>query len=286
MLVDDEKKLCWLGLDMRPRERRRNTVAATYALFLAAVWWHPPHTQGALTVLLLASLTVPVWGAVEEATSKLISRSIMVVWGGLLVAAFVLEKHPHSDPGMTCWYALLLLVYGSVVGFGKMVERGGRGWLAAAILRGEKLSWRKQRRLARMGYAVGLDGFAWHEYGMRFKALTAEQKVEIQQMRRENPRGKWMRDRAAVLFDDERMQQEDDRVRASVQRTMSFLLMVSVFGAFAAYAWDWTVPQWVAMAWVTTVAGLSVTMRQAIVLWTEEDPRAVGGELVVMGQEA
>ena len=168
----------------------------------------------------------------------------------------------------------------------KIVEASVAGWMGQAVAMGEAQSWRRQRRLARSGFAVGLDGFAWYEYGKRFKKLTGEQQAEIEQMRRANPRGKWMRERQAVLFNDERMRQDDYKMKASVQRVMSGVLIVS------AIVWSWMRAQGylirpeIVVAWAWTVAVLSVTLRQAIVLWTEEDPRVVVGEMELVEREA
>jgi hypothetical protein len=136
-----------------------------------------------------------------------------------------------------------------------------------------------------MGFAIGLEGFAWYEYMEPFRRLTAEQKTEITAMRAANPRGKWMRERTAVLFDDERMRHEDEQVRARVQRVMSVVLLLS---AMVWYFWSLfgRISPERMLEWAWTVAGLSLTLRQAMVLWVEDDPRAVAEELVVVGQEA
>jgi|SRR5579871_4007669 len=39
MLSLDEKKLRWLGMDMRPRWRRRVTVVLTYAFYAQGISW-------------------------------------------------------------------------------------------------------------------------------------------------------------------------------------------------------------------------------------------------------
>jgi hypothetical protein len=41
VLRADAAKLRWLGVDMRPRWRRRVAVVVSYAVYLALVWFHP-----------------------------------------------------------------------------------------------------------------------------------------------------------------------------------------------------------------------------------------------------
>jgi hypothetical protein len=41
MLRADATKLRWVGINIRPRWRRRVAVVATYAAFLAVVWLQP-----------------------------------------------------------------------------------------------------------------------------------------------------------------------------------------------------------------------------------------------------
>jgi hypothetical protein len=181
--------------------------------------------------------------------------------------------------------AAFLLVFASIVGWGGMAALRDTGWMAQAIEQGEKLSWRRQRRLARLGYAVGLDGFAWYEFTKRYKDLDAESRVEVEELRRANPRGRWMRERERTPLDDERMRQEDNVLRAKVQTTMSWVLVLVAIGVSFAVAQGWAIRRDVLVAGVWTLAALMVTLRQAIVLWMEDDPRAVGGEIELVEQE-
>lgn len=289
MLVD-EKRLRWLGIDMRSRERRRVAVVATYAAFLVAVWVHPPRTYEVVFSLWFLSLFNSVWGVLEDSVSTWVRRLLVVL--AVLAAVWFVWAHPfrrvNDSLAMQAEiYAAYLMVLGSVLSWNKLVEPSGRGWMARAVGNPGALSRREQRRLARRGFAVGLDGIAWYEYGMRFKNLTEEQKLEIEQLHCANPRGKWMRSFGAVLFDDERMRHEDDRLRARVQRIMSGVLIVSALIWYWAEASDWTVRTETVAAWAWTLAVLSMTLRQALVLWREQDPRMLNGELEVMqGLEA
>jgi hypothetical protein len=285
MLVDT-KQLRWLGIDMGPRWRRRLAVVLTYAAFLVAVWVHPRKTFGLLQVLWYAQVMSGLWKALDESFSVWTVRAVKFVL--LLLAVCLLWTTPDRTQRFSSvvWYAAFLMILSSVVAWGKLVERSGAGWLAQAVALGEAQSWRKQRQLARLGFAVGLDGFAWYEYGMRFKKLTTEQQLEIEQMRRANPKGKWMRERLTVLFDDERMRQEDHRMKARVLRVMNWVLIVSAIAWMWVWAEGYSMRPEMVVAWAWTVAMLSVTLRQAIVLWTEDDPRVVVGEMELVETEA
>jgi hypothetical protein len=247
---------------------------------------HPPKTLIVLEVLFFAQIMSALWRPLKEAVSVWAQRGVAIVLLALGVAFVWVSPGRSESYSNVLIYAAYLMVLGSVVGWAKIVEPSGAGWMGQAVAMGEAQSWRRQRRLARSGFAVGLDGFAWYEYGKRFKKLTGEQQAEIEQMRRANPRGKWMRERQTVLFNDERMRQDDYKMKASVQRVMSVVLIVS------AMVWSWMRAQGysirpeIVVAWAWTVAVLSVTLRQAIVLWTEEDPRVVVGEMELVEREA
>jgi hypothetical protein len=288
MLVD-ERQLHWLGIDMRSRERRRLAVVATYAAFLVVVWVHPPRTYEVVLSLWFLSLFSGMGVVLEDSVSTGVRRLLVVL--AVLAAGWFVWAHPSGRGNDSLvmqaeMYAAYLMAAGSVVGWNKLVEPSGRGWMARAVGNPGVLSRREQRRLARRGFAVGLDGIAWYEYGMRFRSLTEEQKLEIEQLHGANPRGKWMRSFGAVLFDDERMRHEDDQLRARVQRIMSGLLIVSALVWYGAEASDWTVRTETVAKWGWTLAVLSVTLRQAVALWNEEDPIEMSGEIRLAEREA
>jgi hypothetical protein len=54
----------------------------------------------------------------------------------------------------------------------------------------------------------------------------------------------------------------------------------------AAVAQGWTMRGSLVVSGVWTLVTLMITLRQAIVLWTEEDPGAVSGELGLVEGEA
>lgn len=288
MLATDAKKLRWCGIDMRSRLRRRVAVMVTYAGFLMVVWWHPGWIRNAVEIVWLAWFLSSMWFMVKE--TELSTRALFTALWALILGVQVWTWHGRADTegGLysVLFVAFLLVEFGSVLSPGKIVDGGGGGWLARAIEQGEKLNWRQQRRLARMGYAVGLDGFAWYEYTQRYKQLTTEQKAEIEEMQRANPHGRWMRGGERILFDDERLRQEDNTLRARVQRTMSWVLVLIAIGVSLTLAQGWTIRREEIAAGVWTLAMLMVTLRQAIVLWTEQDPRAVGGEIELVEREA
>ena len=285
MLATDVKRLRWLGIDMRSRERRRVAVLVTYAAFLVAVWVHPRRTYQVVWVLFYAGFTSSFWPALEEATGKWTRRAIAGL--ALLFAAWVLWEPPlrrHIDPAGFdgAMFTVATLAVMSVVGVGRLVDTGYAGWMANAMRKGAKLSWRGQQRLARRGFLYGLEGFAWNEYGMRFRDLNDEQRLAVEKMQRACPQGKWMTGMERKLIDDERMRHENDHVRATVQRTMSFVIGCSAMAWSWAAVSGWKVDAEVIAAWAWTVFALAITLRQAWVLWTEPDPREMAGEMELL----
>ena len=100
--------------------------------------------------------------------------------------------------------------------------------------------------------------------------------------------GTWVKrgEGLSPTIEDERQRHEDDRLRAEVQRVMTWVLVGSaVIWSFAGGLARPSVSGEVFAAWAWMIAALGVTLRQAIVLWSEEDPRVtvqrrdgVGGE--------
>jgi hypothetical protein len=287
MLTTDAKRLRWCGIDMHSRSRRRVAVVATYAVFLGVVWVHPGWARNVLEGVWGAWFLTTMWSAVAE--TELPTRVVFTALWALILGVQMWGRHGKADGNAdlyTVLWAAFLLVFVSIVSWGGMAALRDTGWVAQEIEQGEKLSWRRQRRLARLGYAVGLDGFAWYEFTKRYKDLDAENRVEVEELRRANPRGRWMRERERTPLDDERMRQEDNVLRAKVQRTMSWILMLVAIAVSFAVAQGWTLRRDVLVAGVWTLAALMVTLRQAIVLWMEDDPRAVGGEIELVEREA
>ena len=95
-----------------------------------------------------------------------------------------------------------------------------------------------------------------------------------------------MRGGERVLLDDERVRQEDSVLRAKVQRAMSWVLVLTALGVSVVAAEGWTLRGSVVIAGVWTLATLMITLRQAIVLWVEEDPIATSGEMELVQTEA
>lgn len=284
MLSLDENKLRWLGIDMRPRWRRRVAVVATYAAFLVVVWVHPRWAYGALELLWVAWFISLMWSAVAEV--EWVMRVTFTALWVLIVGVQMWQSHGKVSAVTTALYATFLMAFASVLSCAGMAALTDSGWLAQAIEKGEELSWRQQRRLARMGFAVGRDGFAWYEFGVRFRRLNAEQRGEVEELRRANPRGKWMRGGERVLLDDERIRQEDNLLRAKVQRVMNWVLGLTAICVSAAVAQGWTMRGSLVVSGVWTLVTLMITLRQAIVLWSVADPLAAGGELGLVEGEA
>jgi len=279
-MLAEEQKLRWCGIDMRARWRRRVAVVATYALYLFLIWSHTRLAYGLAVSLGYLAILLPILLQLEdvEVGMKIVVRVITVA---LVVSVGYMAWRPHHYhfSGLPAVFYAASFLISSVLGWNSLVAHANRGWMAEAIRNSSNLSWRKQRHLARSGFAVGLDGFAWYEYGMRFRKLTAEQKTEIEELHRANPRGKWMRNRETVLFDDERMRREDDSTRAKAQKLTSGVLFSSAFVFTCALAGEKTISRATVISALWTLAALVWTLRQAIPLWTEDDPRAVAGEM-------
>lgn len=283
MLVDSNL-LKWCGMDMRPRWRRRVAVLITYAAFLVAVWAPASRSYDVLLPLFYISLLF------QPSLLKdigVLARLITITVVTLLIAMFVfhsdrLWQTHHEGFAAPGAFALTLLVTKSVVGWGKLVDNGNRGWMAKAIRKGDTASWWQKRRLARRGFAVGLEGFAWYEYTLKYRQLSKDQKAEIEALHRANPRGKWMRQQAHVLFDDERLQNEEAQLRVRVQRATSWVLVGAAFVCSIVLADGRAVGASVVISSLWTLAAMVTTLRQAIPLWSEEDPRTVVGEIAVV----
>lgn len=286
MLVE-ATKLHWLGIDMCSRERRRVAVIVTYVAFLVAVWLHPRRTYEVTYALWIGMMLNPLWAQLDESVPRWMKHLI----AGLVIAiagwGIWHPQHRHDDPGglYGAMFAAMILSLGTVVGALRLVGTAYPGWLASAMRRRSQLSWRGQQKLARQGFLYGLDGFAWNEYGERFKNLTDEQKVLVHTMQSAHPQGMWMTGMERKLVDDERLRLEDNELRARVQRTMTAVLFVSALAWGWAASSGWKIGPDTVAEWAWTLFGLAITLRQAIVLWTEEDPRAVSGELEVLHQQ-
>ena len=274
MLVD-EKRLRWFGIDMRSRERRRVAVVVTYAAFLAVVWVHPWRIDQ-MPWLLFVGLNLPLWDrALKDSIGTIASRTVL---GAMFLGiAWLYWKYPAKPDRMICdIYALLWIAAWSAVGYGKLV---GAVWLRSSVRR-----WLgKRRRLE------SLDDFARHYYGEDFATLTETQQVEVGRMERANPMGEWVMQGSGryLTIQDERMRHEDDRVRAQAQRLMTWTLVSSAaIGSFASVWLHRSMSGTAFVAWGWTLAAMGLTLRQAIVLWTEDDPRMMTEEMGLVEREA
>jgi hypothetical protein len=295
MLVTDQNRLRWCGIDMRPLARRRAATALTYLLFLLTVWVYPNRLLPVMQILFIGTMIVT--GIVPTVVDMFSTKTKRILVPGLFLLALAMIAvasasgliawfflHPGKvvpSTSMSICYALFLIRFYSVLTPGKLVDTGYRG--IGYMIRNSRGSSRIQRRLARSGFAIGLDGFAWYEYSVRFKKLTAEQQEEIAQLHRANPHGKWMR-QYGPLFDDERMRHEEDRLRAQVQRILVWVLVVSaIIWSLLDGLSDFHPSSYHVGAWVWTLVLLATTLRQGIVLWTEPDEL---GELTLVESNA
>jgi hypothetical protein len=275
MLRAETAKLRWMGVDMRPRWRRRVAVVLTYAVFLVVVWLHPWRIDQ-MPWLLFVGMNIPFWDrAMKDSIGTIARRTVL---GAVFVGvAWLYWKHPAKPDRMICdFYALIWIAGLSAVAYGKLVDAV---WLRSSVRR-----WLGRRK--RLG---SLDEYARHYYGENFAALAEAQQIEVGRMQRTNPMGDWVVQGSGryLTIQDERMRHEDDRVRAQAQRLMTWALVGSAAAGSFANVWlHRSMSGNAFVAWGWTLAALGLTLRQAIVLWTEEDPRMVTEEMGLVEREA
>jgi len=261
---------------MRPRWRRRVAVVASYSAFLVVVWLHPWRIDQ-MPWLLFVGLNLPLWNrALKDSMGTIARRTVLSAM--FLGTAWLYWNYPAKPDKMICDIDALLWIGSlSAVAYGKLVDAV---WLRSSVRR-----WLgKQKRLE------SLDEFARHYYGENFAVLTEEQQVEVGRLQRASPMGEWVVQGSgrSLAVEDERLRREDDRVRAQAQRLMTWALIgLALMWSIAhesihraAVSGD------VVASSLWTMAALGLTLRQAIVLWTEDDPVAVTGELELVEREA
>jgi hypothetical protein len=275
MLVADEKRLRWLWMDMRPRWRRRVMVVWSYGVFLVAVWAHPQWVNYVPVLMYVMSLLQSVDRLMKESIG---TEGRRVALGAvLLTVMWFLWEHPPTPHQIAADIFAFLWISGwSALSYGKLVDAV---WLRSSV----------RRRFGRPRHLESLDEFATHYYGESFEALTEEQQLKVGRLHRANPMGEWVKAGSGRFptGEDERLRHEDDRLRAQVQRLMTWLLIGS------ATVWSImnggshrSVSGEIVAAWVWTVAALAMTLRQAIVLWSEEYPSGTGEQMELVEREA
>ena len=114
-MLTDDKRSRWLGMDMRPRWRRRLAVVVTYAGFLAAIsssgerWWgHPLLAMWVLNFLVLGIGVFRGLGPLKRFDDGLEERPAarMIVngldeWARYRYGAEPPRSHPASR--RSCW---------------------------------------------------------------------------------------------------------------------------------------------------------------------------------------
>ena len=274
MLVDT-KRLRWLGIDMGPRWRRRVAVVLTYAAFLAVVWVHPWRIDQ-MPWLLFVGINLPLWDrAMKDSIGTIARRTVLGAM--FLGTVWLYWNHPDKPNKAICdTYAFIWMGGLSAVGYGELVDAV---WLRSSV----------RRWLGRRKRLESLDEYARHYYGESFASLTEAQQVEVGRMQRSNPMGDWVVQGSGryLTIQDERMRLEDDRVRAVTQRLMTWTLVCSAFvWSFTNVLTHRSLSGDVIASWLWTMAALGLTLRQAIVLWTEDDPRVAVGEMELVETEA
>jgi len=267
MLRTDAAKLRWLGVDMHPRWRRRVAVVLSYAVYVTLVWFHPWWVVRVFLVLFVGWYAQLMDRGLKEVLNTVVRR--IVVGGMALLYLWTLWKNPlYGNRVVVDIWSFGWIAGWSALTYGRLVEgvwmrRSTKRWLE------------KPRRL------VSLDDFALHFYGERFEELTEEKRTEVFRKERSNPMGTWVKrgEGLSPTIEDERQRHEDDRLRAEVQRVMTWVLVGSAVGwSFAGGLVRPTASSEVFAAWAWMIAALGVTLRQAIVLWSEEDPRVTSAE--------
>jgi hypothetical protein len=264
-------------------------VLLTYAVFLFAIWSPSPLPGQVVRELFWLGVITPLWIQTAEAGTGIRWTFRLVIVGMIALFLFDFMHDWHSthlkyvtdaDP-----LAFSVLAINSVLAWGRLVDTGSvRVWRAKAIRSGKVPPPWRQRLLARDGFAIGCDGFARYEYGKRFAQLTQTEREEIEKMVAENPRGRWVREpMRAFLFDDERLEMEELRIRGRVQQVLAWGLGILALVAWIGFERGERVSTNLVVAGLWTMAGFAVTLRQALPLWTEADPRHEGGELSVVG---
>jgi hypothetical protein len=275
MLRTDAGRLKWMGVDMRPRWRRRTAVALTYAVFLVLVWLHPWRIDE-MPWLLYVGMNLPLWDKGMKDSLGTVARWTML-GTVFLGVAWLYWKHPAKpDRLLTDVYAVVWIAGMSSVAYTKLVEVV---WLRSSV----------RRWLGRQKRLDSLDEFARHYYGESYAELTEMQQVEIRQRMWANPMGEWVVQGSgrSLAVGDERLRHEDERLRAQVQRLMTWTLIgLALVWSIADALTHRSVSGDVVASGLWTMAALGVTLRQAIVLWTEDGVADTSGEMELVGEEA
>lgn len=268
MLRTDVTKLRWLGIDMRPRWRRRVAVVLTYAAFFVVVWIDPRRSYALVWLMAYGGVYFPMLNYALKESVSAVSRWVVLGVACLWAAWFLWSPPSPPDHMRADMWALLWIVGVSSLSYAKLVEPV---WMRSSVRR-----WlRRPRRLH------SLDEFARHYYGENFAALAEEQQIEVGRLERGNPLGEWVIGGSGrlPLVEDERMRHEDDRVRAQAQRFMTWVLFCSAVAWNVASVSHHSFSTDSVTAWAWTLAALGFTLRQAIVLWSEEDPSELSQEM-------
>jgi hypothetical protein len=275
MLKVNTTKLKWMGVDMRARWRRRLAVGLTYAVYAVVVWVHPQRTFSVLYLIYLATVVQMVVPAIAEGMHVWAKKIVLGVLFVGLVWFWWSHPHPPNRIAEDMW-AFALIVGWSVLGWGKLVEAvWDRGWFA-------------RRFSGRAVRLASLDDFARHYFGANFAELTEQQQMEVGRLHRASPMGDWVKPGSGRFptVEDERLHHENDRLQARVLQWLKWILGVSAVVWSVVEALRIPVSAGTMAAWAWSVAALALTLRQAIVLWSEEDPSGVSEQMELVEREA
>lgn len=121
MLRADAAKLRWVGIDMRPRWRRRLAVVATYAAFLGIVWVQPWWSGRLFVVLWVLWFAKTMERGMKDSLGVVARRTFV----GVIVLAYILMMwRPFStlSRGALDLWMFGWLVGPSVLSYGTLVE--------------------------------------------------------------------------------------------------------------------------------------------------------------------
>lgn len=251
-------------------------VALTYAAFAFVVWVHPRGSLDLIYLLYLVAMMQTVVSAIDEGMHVWWKKAML---GAFFVGyAWLLWRHPMRPNQIAVDMWSFALVAGwSVLGWRKLVDSTwwGSGWFT-------------RRFTGRAKRLETLNDFAVHYFGESFAELTEEQQAEVGALHRASPMGDWVKPGTGRFpkVQDERLRQEDDTLRAQVQRCMNWILSISAVTWSIAEGLRVQVSAEAIAAWAWTVAVISVTLRPAIVLWTEPGMSDAGSEMELVQREA
>ncbi len=215
MLVSDEKRLRWLGLDMRARWRRRVAVVLVYLIYVLAMEWIPNN-----------------------------AGPLYRYWMMYGVSAVVALAGLFGDRRL-------------VKSFDEPRIRKGQFTIVSS-----------------------LNDWAEYDYEREFEELTEEQQAELLSRYRV---GNYARPYRRMRGPEEPDEREVGERNWAAYRALQFVALMLVNMAMQRHLHE---SDAMLRSTFLLLAVVALTLPKAIILWTEDDPRVVGGEMEVVKREA